>query len=132
MLRVIAVREVLQNGAAFKDADGLAIGESVCEGGDATIGVDLEEPRLLLGVFANLNIRRLWGSSRFVLAASISSGGMVTMSRTHLVLKPKLLEQDGDLDAVGRLGRVEVDVGLVGGHGFGYLVCDLCNAMGHW
>lgn len=132
MLRVIAVREVLQDGAALKDADGLAIGESVCEGRNATIGVDLEEPRLLLGVLADLNVCRLWRSSRFVSVASVLWSRIITMSRTHLVLEPELLEQDGDLDAVGRLGRVEVDVGLVGGHGSGYLVCDLCNAVGHW
>ena len=50
MLGVIAVDEVLQDGTALENTDGLAVGEGVGQGGDAAVGVDLEKPRLLLGV----------------------------------------------------------------------------------
>ena len=45
---VIAVDDVLENSTALKDADRLAVGELVGQGGNAAIGVDFEEPRLLL------------------------------------------------------------------------------------
>ena len=54
-LRVVAVDEVLHDGAALKEIDLLAVGELVGDGGDAAIRVDLAEPGLLLGVFANFN-----------------------------------------------------------------------------
>lgn len=50
VLGVVAVDQVLQDGSALEDADGLAVREGVGNGRDAAVGVDLEEPRLLLTV----------------------------------------------------------------------------------
>ena len=44
MVLVIAIDEVLEDGTALEDAEGLAVGELVSQGGNATVGVDLEEP----------------------------------------------------------------------------------------
>lgn len=44
---VVAVHEVLHDGGALKQPDGLAVLEDVREGRDAAVGVDLEEPWLL-------------------------------------------------------------------------------------
>lgn len=44
---VVAVHEVLHDGGAFEQPDGLAVLEDICEGRDAAVGVDLEEPWLL-------------------------------------------------------------------------------------
>ena len=41
---VVAVDKVLQDRAALKDADLLAVLKSVSDGRDASVGVDLEEP----------------------------------------------------------------------------------------
>jgi hypothetical protein len=48
VLGVVAVDEVLHNAAAFEQADRLAVGESVRQSWDAAVGVDVEEPLLLL------------------------------------------------------------------------------------
>lgn len=90
---VVAVNEILQNSTALKDADLLAVGELVSEGGDATVGVDLEEPGLLLLILHHLD-------------------------GVDLVVKAELLEKDGGFDAIGRADGVEGDVCLCfGGHG---------------
>ena len=47
---VVLLSEVLQYAAGFEEADSLAIGESVCDGGDATVRVDFEEPGFFLFV----------------------------------------------------------------------------------
>lgn len=47
MVLVVAVHEVLHDGGALKQPDGLAVLEDVREGRDAAVGVDLEEPGLL-------------------------------------------------------------------------------------
>ena len=47
---VIARNKILHNGAGLEQANTLAITESVGQGGDAAIGVDGKEPRLLLYV----------------------------------------------------------------------------------
>jgi hypothetical protein len=47
VLRVVAVDQVLHDGAALKQADGRPVGEGVGQRGDAAVGVDLEEPGLL-------------------------------------------------------------------------------------
>lgn len=52
---VVAVYKVLENGSALKDANGLAIRPLVGDGGDAAVGVNLEEPRLLLFILAHLD-----------------------------------------------------------------------------
>lgn len=52
---VVAVRQVLQDGTALKDADLLAVLKLVRQGGDATIGVNLQEPRLLLLILHHLD-----------------------------------------------------------------------------
>ena len=51
----VAVDKVLENGTALKDANGLAIRPLVGDGGDAAVGVNLEEPRLLLLILAHLD-----------------------------------------------------------------------------
>ena len=60
MLRVVAVDQVLHDGAALKQADGRAVGEGVGQRGDAAVGVDLKEPGLLwagTGGLANKQVR---------------------------------------------------------------------------
>lgn len=52
--RVVAVDEVLQDGAGFEEVDGGAVGEGVCDGRDPPIGVDGEVPWLLLRVFGDV------------------------------------------------------------------------------
>lgn len=51
---VVAINEVLQNSTALKDANLLAV-QRICEGGDAAIGVDLQEPLLLLLILSHLD-----------------------------------------------------------------------------
>lgn len=52
---VVAIDEVLKDGARLKDANGLAIGVSIGQGGDTAIRVDLNEPRLFLGVLGDVD-----------------------------------------------------------------------------
>jgi hypothetical protein len=52
---VIAINKVLEDGTALEDADGLAVGELVSNGRNAAIGVDLEEPGLLLLIVTHAN-----------------------------------------------------------------------------
>lgn len=47
---VVAVDEVLEDGTRLKDANGLAVGPCVSDGGNAAVGVNFQEPWLLLGV----------------------------------------------------------------------------------
>ena len=98
MLGIIPLDKILQYRPALKDPDSLPIRKRVRDGGDAAIGVDLEEPRLLLLVLAERELG-------------------------DLVLEAELLEHHGDFDAIGGLGRVEVDggggLGWVGGGGHG-------------
>lgn len=56
MVLVIAVHEILQDGAALKDANDGTVGPLVRDGGDAAVGVDFEEPRLFLLVGAYFNM----------------------------------------------------------------------------
>lgn len=53
---VISVHKVLHDGGTLKKPNGLAIFKGVRQGGDAAIGVDLQEPRLLLRVLAKFNV----------------------------------------------------------------------------
>lgn len=55
MVLVVAVDEVLQDGARLKDANGLAVGPGVCDGGDAAVGVDFEEPGFFLLILCHFN-----------------------------------------------------------------------------
>ena len=55
MVLVVTVDEVLEDGSGLEDANGLAIGPCVSEGGNAAVGVDFEEPWLLLGVVSQLD-----------------------------------------------------------------------------
>jgi hypothetical protein len=47
---IVALDEVLHDGARLEQVDGLAVGEGVGQGGNAAIGVDGEEPGLFLRV----------------------------------------------------------------------------------
>ncbi|TLD10659.1 hypothetical protein PgNI_05816 [Pyricularia grisea] len=87
VLRVITVHEVLHDGGALKQVDGLAIGKSVGQCWDATVGVDVKKPLLLLHVLHDVDLG-------------------------HLVLKAQLLKQDRHLDAIGRTSGVQVNVGF--------------------
>lgn len=55
MVLVIPVHEILQDRAALKDAERRAVGPGVRDGGDAAVGVDVEEPLLLLLVLAQVD-----------------------------------------------------------------------------
>lgn len=86
VLGIILVDEVLLDAATLEQADLFPVGEGVGEGGDTAVGVDLEEPRLFLLVFGDVDFG-------------------------HFVRDAELLEGDRDFDPVGGLGRVEVDIG---------------------
>lgn len=101
VILVIPGDEVLQDGATLKDADGLPVLGGVGDGRDAAVGVDLEEPGLLLLV-------------------------VLEADGAHLVLEVELLEEDGDLDPVRGVDSVEGDVCL--GLGGGGHCCGGCCA----
>jgi hypothetical protein len=85
---IILVNKVLLDASGLKQVDGLAVGECVSQSGDAPIGVDGEEPWLFLLVFGEGDFGVLVGHA-------------------------ELFEGYGNLDAVGCLGCVKVDVGTV-------------------
>lgn len=60
VLGVISISQVLHDRTTLEDSNGLAIGESVCDGRDTAVGVDLQEPGLFLGVLADLDISHLF------------------------------------------------------------------------
>ena len=55
MLGVVLVDEVLHDTTGFKEADGMTVGEGVCEGGDAAVRVYGEEPRFFLGTLLDVD-----------------------------------------------------------------------------
>lgn len=55
VLRVVAFNQILHNTSRFEEVDGLAIGEGISQGRNATIGIDGAEPWLFLGVFADVD-----------------------------------------------------------------------------
>lgn len=62
MVGIISVDEILHDGAALEQADLLAIGEGVRQGWNTPIGVDVEEPLLLLSA-VNAAVLPAQGSS---------------------------------------------------------------------
>ena len=82
---VILIYEVLLNASRLKQINRLAIGESVRQSWDTAIGVDLQEPWLLLRVLRDVNLG-------------------------YFVWQSELLQCNGDLNTVGRLGSVKMDV----------------------
>lgn len=79
VLRVVVARQVGQDGEPLEDGEAAAV--VVDDGGDAAVGVEGRVPRLLLRVLVDVD--RL---DRVVLAVGLL----------------ELLEEDGDLVAVGR------------------------------
>lgn len=55
MVLVVSVREVLEDGTALKNANLLAVWQLVRQSGQAAVGVDLEEPGLLLLILHHLD-----------------------------------------------------------------------------
>jgi hypothetical protein len=53
---VVLVDQVLLDTAGLEQGDGPAAIEGVGDGGYATVGIDLEEPRLLLRVFGYVKV----------------------------------------------------------------------------
>jgi hypothetical protein len=53
---VILFCEVLEDAAGFEKTYLLPIGEGVYKSWNASVRIDLEEPRLFLGVLANINV----------------------------------------------------------------------------
>ncbi len=53
---VVLLDEILHDAARFKKADHLAIGEGVCESGNAAIWIDLKKPRLFLGIGLDVDL----------------------------------------------------------------------------
>ena len=47
MVGVIAVDEILHDRTTLEQADGASVGKGVRQGGNASVGVDVEEPWLL-------------------------------------------------------------------------------------
>lgn len=87
VLPIIPLSKVLKDTTAFKDPNVLAIRERVCDGGDPSVGIDLQKPRLLLLIGGDVDVLGLVGKAKF-------------------------FESDGDLDSVGCGVCVERDVGL--------------------
>ncbi len=56
VLGIVAFNQILHDTARLKQIDGLAIGELVCQGWNAAIGVDGEKPILLLCVLADVDL----------------------------------------------------------------------------
>ena len=65
MLGVVLLNEVLHDRSRFEEPDTFSIGESVCESGNSTIGVDIKEPLLFLSVFGNVHFVCLVGKPVF-------------------------------------------------------------------
>lgn len=59
MIGVVSLHKVLHDGPALKEPDQLSIGESIRESRNATIRIDFEEPRFLLRVFPEGDLRGL-------------------------------------------------------------------------
>lgn len=77
VLRVVVAGEVGQDGQRLEDGEAVAV--MVDDGGDAAVGVEVCVPRLLLGVFANVD-----GLEGVLLAVGFL----------------ELFEEDGGLDAI--------------------------------
>ena len=59
VVRIIPVDEVLHYRAALEQSDELTILELVGQGWNSTIWIDLEKPRLLLGVLRDIDLLNL-------------------------------------------------------------------------
>ena len=68
VVRIVLLGEVLEDGAGFEDADLLAVGEGVGDGGDAAVGVDFEEPGFFLGVFGDVDFVGFVGEARRIIS----------------------------------------------------------------
>lgn len=55
VFRVVAFHKVLHDGAALEEADGRAVREDIGQCGDAAVGVNFEEPGLLLLILAEVD-----------------------------------------------------------------------------
>ena len=82
---VILIDQVLLDASRLKQIDGLTICESVRQSWNPSIGIDFQEPWLLLGVLGDINLG-------------------------YLVRQSEFLQSDGDLNAIRRLGGVKVDI----------------------
>jgi len=85
ILRIVPLDQILLYTPALKQPDHLPIGEPIRERRDPAIGVDVKEPRFLLGVLGEVDF-------------------------VHGVGEREFLERDGDLYPVRGLRCVEVDV----------------------
>jgi hypothetical protein len=100
---IVLINQILLYTARFKQSDGLPIFKSIRQCRDTAIGVYFKEPRFLLLVFGELDLG-------------------------HFVRQAKLLEGYGDLDAIGGLGRVQMEVGT---SSHGKLLCELLQTGRH-
>lgn len=78
VLGVIPRDEVLHDGTGFKQADALAVGKGVGQGGNAAIGVDGKKPGLFLRILADVNFLGLVGE-----AIRKSAGGLYQPKRAY-------------------------------------------------
>lgn len=92
MLFIILVYEVLLNRAGLEQIDRLTVREGIRERRDPPVGIDGQEPWLLLRVLGYVDLG-------------------------EVIRNAELLEGNGNLDSVGSLGGVEVDAGACAGHG---------------
>lgn len=112
VLGIVLLDEVLHDAPRLEQPDRLAIVECVRQRGNAAVGVDVEKPGLFLHVLRHLDfvgrVReavRGWDGSvkRWQWAREGEGRGWREV--------PELLQDDGDFDAIGGAGCVEVDVG---------------------
>jgi hypothetical protein len=56
LILVVLFGEILEDAAGLEEGYLLSVAEGICDGWNASIVFDLEEPGLLLGVFANIDM----------------------------------------------------------------------------
>ena len=104
MFAVVLLDEILHNAARFEEADSLPVGEGVCQGRDAAIGVDGKEPRFFLRILGDVDCVGCVGKTTVLVS--------LDERRTNgCEYRPELLKDYGYLNTVGSLVGVEIDFG---------------------
>lgn len=84
---VVCRHQVLQDRPRLEDLKLQAVGRHVGDGRDASIGVDLGKPPLLVLILEDINLHQLCDVS----GSPLNREGRKKLSQPYLVLEPKLL-----------------------------------------
>lgn len=114
VLAVVRLDQVLQDAAALKDVDAIpAVEGLVRDCRNPSIGIDLEKPAVAHSpstrAHTHTHTAKSEGIRLFLLVGAEGEG-------SDVVGQAKLLEEDADLDAIGRLRRVQRNGMLRGTH----------------